>query len=403
MATEYTCIIKEDGSGRYTSAKTWWANNECNLTANTTLVFAHGGTNGNPSDGSSVLGYTSGSSGTLKSCTNTQALVTLITGNFQASESVKVIGATQDNFTLSDTGDSAIAVGEIQGSWASPESGEWRLDGFVTNPTNYIKVYATGDAKHNGIYSATAWRIESISDGSAKNTVYIYTTKYAIFDGLQFKMTAQAGSSGYALYGATLNTNTQVYLNNCIIACAGNTTMYASGVRIDDADGGLLELKNCIVQGPATGTGNGITSTADYLNVYNSTIYGWKTGITESGCTTVYKNCAVFGNVTDFSNGDTIDYCASDDTAGTNYVDLKENAGGEWAASFSDHANGDFRIKDTNSLLYEEGTDLSGVGITDDIIGTSRPQNTNWDIGAFELIFESPPAASARRRMFIMG
>ena len=52
--------------------------------------------------------------------------------------------------------------------------------------------------------------------------------------------------------------------------------------------------------------------------------------------------------------------------------------------AFTDYANGDFSIKDTNSPLYNAGTDLSASGVTTDIIGTARPQASIFDIGAYE-------------------
>jgi hypothetical protein len=75
----------------------------------------------------------------------------------------------------------------------------------------------------------------------------------------------------------------------------------------------------------------------------------------------------------------TISYCASDDQDGSNSQDI-----GTDTDQFTDPDNHDYSVLDTGSVLYNNGTDLSGSGINDDIIGTSRPQSTSYDIGAHE-------------------
>ena len=125
-----------------------------------------------------------------------------------------------------------------------------------------------------------------------------------------------------------------------------------------------------------------------YINVWNNTITESGTGINLISSTTrlVAKNNAVFNNTNDFNNcgSATLDYNASDDGDGTNAVALNENASGEWTASFTDYAAGDFSVKDASAPIYNvcNGDPSSGV-YSDDITGFTR--TGNWDMGAFEL------------------
>ncbi|MCX6796296.1 MAG: hypothetical protein NTW06_02240, partial [Candidatus Falkowbacteria bacterium] len=85
----------------------------------------------------------------------------------------------------------------------------------------------------------------------------------------------------------------------------------------------------------------------------------------------------------------TLNYNATDDNtgAGTNWINISPNVNGatdaqDWAKAFTDYANNDFSIKNYFSPLFDAGTTITSV--TSDIIGTPRPKNTAYDIGAFE-------------------
>lgn len=74
-----------------------------------------------------------------------------------------------------------------------------------------------------------------------------------------------------------------------------------------------------------------------------------------------------------------VTYCASEDNdeSGTGNISI-----GTLSDAFTDYANGDYSVKDTDSPLYDAGTDLSAY-FTTDIAGTTR---STWDIGAFEYV-----------------
>ncbi|GAG49341.1 unnamed protein product, partial [marine sediment metagenome] len=129
------------------------------------------------------------------------------------------------------------------------------------------------------------------------------------------------------------------------------------------------------------GTGVGITS------IYNCIVYNYDVGIrVTSGWVTNYTNNCVFANNDDFEidvgASATLLNNASDDGDGTNPQIL--NSSSNYANEMLDVPNEDFRPTDINSVLYNNGDDLSS-SFTDDIIGTVRPQAALFDIGAFEL------------------
>ncbi|KKK60036.1 hypothetical protein LCGC14_3028370, partial [marine sediment metagenome] len=157
-------------------------------------------------------------------------------------------------------------------------------------------------------------------------------------------------------------------------------------------EAGALTVKNCALSGD-TGN-NGVHIGTDITNIYNTIIQGFNDGVkTSAGATANSTNCAVFDSGNDFDiavGTQNIDFCASDDGDGTNSVDISPGGteADDWNNAFTDYANGDFSVKDTSSVLYNAGTDLSGSGVTDDIIDTARPQpgGGSYDIGAFELV-----------------
>ena len=94
-------------------------------------------------------------------------------------------------------------------------------------------------------------------------------------------------------------------------------------------------------------------------------------------------NCAIFNNTDDLNGTIDITYSAIDDADEfTGKVSLNENASGEWTAAFTDYSNGVYSVKDTSSPLRNAGVSIPGI--TEDIIGVSRPKSTANDIGAFE-------------------
>ena len=164
-----------------------------------------------------------------------------------------------------------------------------------------------------------------------------------------------------------------------------NTVFYLSGTINDGTTRNIL----LIVQSAKSG-----------LRLYNCTIIGalnagagQTVGVIDldngGGRGILIKNCIVQGFDNNYANiyASGSDYNQSDVTdaqmPGANSIT------GE--AIFADAANGDFRLL-AGSPGIDQGVDLSSdpnFPFNTDITGTTRPQGSAWDIGAFELIQQS--------------
>ena len=95
--------------------------------------------------------------------------------------------------------------------------------------------------------------------------------------------------------------------------------------------------------------------------------------------------------------------CAAISNSGTNTT-LSNNTTG--TPSFTNAVGDDFTLQ-SGSDARDAGTDVSAAGVTTDYIGTARPQNSVFDIGAYEYIVsqggasggmsETPSWSSPRR------
>lgn len=153
-------------------------------------------------------------------------------------------------------------------------------------------------------------------------------------------------------------------------------------IVFSSAGSGTINFTNCTIYDCNKG---GIRSGSNTVNVVNCTIYNCATGLYQTGGTMTATNTAVFANGSnDYRGTITATYCASDDSkAGTGNFQITQS-GSDYAALVTDALNGDFSLTDNSSELYNAGTNTGAPD--DDIIGTSRPQATTTDIGAFELI-----------------
>lgn len=186
----------------------------------------------------------------------------------------------------------------------------------------------------------------------------------------------------------TRSGSSTINLIGCLVRCNNAGAGTEAGILVIRP---TVNIINCVVEDCSTRGIYPRSFNAGVTNIYNTTVGGCGNGIERHGSnTTTVRNSAVFNNTDDFlGTFSAIDFCASDDGDGTNAVDISPANGSEadkWNLAFTDYSNSDFSVKDASSVLYNAGTDLSGSGVSDDIIGTARPQVTTYDIGAFELV-----------------
>jgi len=276
--------------------------------------------------------------------------------SFEAAEQTDLVTAT-DNYVVncrssSGTADTAIVL----------------IKGWTTDPTYDLKIIGDQDT---GIWSTSKYRL---SCASGYRCIDVDEATDISFIKLQVEVTGGDHSDSIILSDQS---GSNVYIDKCIIRDPDDDAHCISIFN------GFCEITNCVLIGSGAfrGVNNG---TSAIVNIYNCTIYNTARGIYMRNASSTSENCAVFNNTDDFYIlAGTVNYCASDDGDGTNAVTITQSAS-DYAALVTDAANGDFSVTDASSELYNAGTNTGAP--SDDIIGTSRPQATTSDIGAFEFI-----------------
>lgn len=290
---------------------------------------------------------------------------------------------------VTDTDNLKVEIIEGDGTFnwdGNPDTNGVSFIGWTNSQVYYSEIKTIDSARSStGLYDTTAYILDVANDHciGIDNATDIYLR----FDGVQIR---QTGSTNFRYLINIVDNVGRIEFLNCYLKNENSEAHGESVYYIPDSVSGGLDVWNTLVDDG----GQGIWLRNDTARIMCCTISGQAADAIESdGFDVTVKNCAVFNNADDFQDAFTaITYCASDDADGTNAVDLNENAGGEWTASFTDYTTGDFTVKDASSPIYNAGedltsefTDLSGETnpLGTDIIGTTR---TTWDIGAFELI-----------------
>jgi hypothetical protein len=299
-----------------------------------------------------------------------------------------------NSFRVSTAPDTVKAVARIEGSWTNPDTQLYLRD-WTTSAANSIKVYTTGEARHNGKWTPTAHRI--VEDDS--NGIYIRQA-YAEIDGLQVYVTDTASQGLYA--GSQSDGGGEWRVHHCIFIGESLTTANPEGVYFNNsATTGYLW--NTVIAGfLGTSTTYSFHGGNGPCYVFNCTVYGASGGGTYGygmrGAEIV--NCATFNNGTVPTGGDFYstggpEYCGWDGKnvqggdAAANSVDWAGDSN-LWDAVFADRVNSDFSLNDydgTGAIIgmgHDDPGSVVGVStpFSDDIAG--NPRTSPWDIGAFE-------------------
>ncbi|VAW31870.1 hypothetical protein MNBD_CPR01-34 [hydrothermal vent metagenome] len=244
------------------------------------------------------------------------ALKSIPTANCYTSLSAWEAGEHRD-LVASDE----IAIAQIEGPWANPDTTPVVIDGWKTDATHYIKIYTTGAARHSGKWDDTKYRLEVGHTTAIKSM-----EEYVRIDGLQISMNLNYQSSKVGLLIIPQSTPAEVRVSNNIIkeitnyALAGIDAHYLTGSQL-----WTLKAWNNIVYGFGSSNGRGIYLSGDnWTNyVYNNTVYDNTTGIEASSLsTTILKNNISSNNTTDYVGtfNSSSDYNTSSDATapGTN-------------------------------------------------------------------------------------
>jgi len=291
-----------------------------------------------------------------------------------------------------------IAVATCRCTGGTADTTIFTIAGWTTSATQYIKIWTDPAESYGPVdgkwTTGNHYRLEA-TGGNVIDTDSSGVVRIDILN-LQVECNRGTNSGRYALKLNGLNSTH--YISGCVIKATYTGAGSASGITLVGT-GETFKIKNTVIYASSgTGSGRGIYNegSGSEAYIYNCTIYGFSAGIVAN--TTYYvKNSAIFGNADDF-NGLTsgnIDNCASDDGDGDSPVDISPGAteADDWAACFTDYANGDFSLKPASVCigaalnLYNDAS----YPFQDDIIGTDRGgSGASWDIGAFEYVAAVP-------------
>lgn len=310
----------------------------------------------------------------------------------------------------------AISAGEteieIQGTWASAETSNFSI------PAGNTKIEATGDAKHPGYVGAspTHWR--------ARNT-----------SGHTLQCSVDTELIGLDLGNQSTGTSDEV----CRIQISNRTIKFNAcllwfSARNDEQDlvyiqasGTTLEFLNCVGWNAYRAVVDGYNiggTTAVKINSSHFYNCGYSFGTTtRSGIVGVRPqssgtlNVHVFNSLLHVNSGYpfttdgvgtanvTIDRCITNDDTWTNGLwdsNTETDSPDEYTWADTDQGAGNYVIVNdlpddlsltdlgnTKNKAQDAHTDSSGANLTMpsvDIVGTSRPQDTDYDCGAFEIV-----------------
>jgi hypothetical protein len=255
------------------------------------------------------------------------------------------------------------------------------IDGWTTDATRYIRIYAEPTAnRHAGVWSTSKARLSVASFADAIDIA----EDYVRLEGLQIEETTDSQYNIHVI-GTGTAANTDVRIDSCLIRRGGKNSV--ASVLMES---GTTTITNCCVYGNTATSSSGIYGSTNTnnptVNIYNCvvtacTAYGIRRVAT---CTMTVKNTYSGGHTTDAFNGTmTLTTCAHD--TATSFTGSTANtayATGSGAKFTSVTAGSqDFHIT-SGSALIDAGTDLSGT-FTVDFEGATR--TGTWDIGADEI------------------
>ena len=251
------------------------------------------------------------------------------------------------------------------------ESSGVPFTGFTTTSTNKITIQGAAGARHTGIAGSGArvtgaagviraqvdffeidWLEILATDGNSALQVARSGGTNSLK--VQHSILKSSGSGGSVITANDASTN--YILRNNIIYSTGSTRTY------DARGAGSLEVSNCIIYTQ----GGDLPFLCDSSAIVKNTYVGGAT-----------SECFWSGSSPTGNNN-----AASDTTATARFSSSINSIAGSTAFTSVTSGSEDFRTKTGFTGLTDLGATLAAV--TDDCVGTSRPQGSAYDIGAFE-------------------
>jgi hypothetical protein len=258
---------------------------------------------------------------------------------------------------------------EIKGTWDSADTSAVSVSGYTTGVSNFINIYTTGSARHNGT-ALSGYKLQANVSGGAALTQSVIGN--VTIDGLIITNTSIGNSS--SVLNETTRYSSNIYKNNIIV---GVNTRNSRGISPSQSSTSIV-FNNIIYNfrnttySNGTGMGFPVLSYRVY-NAYNNTVYNTWLGVY---ATTATNNISM-GGTTDF-NATTQSYNMSSDATASGTGSLTSKTASDQFVSTTN----DFHLK-VGADAIDAGTDL-GSPYNVDIDGNTR--TAPWDIGADEYV-----------------
>jgi hypothetical protein len=306
--------------------------------------------------------------------------------------------------TISSIGSGARTYSTISSWLAAFASGGWEgecyndsefvgasainFSGHATSSSNYIILRpASGQGfRDNGSASSNALKYNQsngvgIRQTNNYNNTITISESWVTLLGLQIK---NDGSNGNRTLSGAASLSS-VIVDSCILDFAGSNPSVASAVIASGT------ITNCLIITRSTsgdglyfGYPTGTPTAANCTIVRPSNITAAGNGITSSSGNWKAFNCAVFGFTT-FNSGGTPTGCSNNASDVAIGIGSSNQASKTYTSQFQGTTSSaqDFRAKAGADLL-ENATSTGAPSV--DIINTSRPRGSAYDIGCWELV-----------------
>ena len=253
--------------------------------------------------------------------------------------------------------------------------------GFNSDATRFVRLIVPTAHRHDGRLrdGSSVYTGATVSSNGA-NHIFTVSTPFTEIVGLASHQTGSGQRTAVLVQGAN------VLLDAVVARSDGQTTRETYRVTSTP-----VRLRNCLAV-DANNRGFSFVS-SDGVHAYNCTarncgLIGF-TG-SSSGAAYVLRNCLATGHSSsDFSGNSTFDhaYCASGDGTADDLGGTGNRASQTF--TFASPGGTEHGILDAaDAGARDHGTDLSAdatLPVTEDVLGTARPQNSVFDIGYHEV------------------
>jgi hypothetical protein len=276
-------------------------------------------------------------------------------------------------------------IANISGTWANPDNGRLTINSWTTTEADYIKIYTEGEARHNGTFSQTAYRI--YNDNNASGAVLTISEDFVHIDGLQIGTTnITRNGAGGIISESTLADNNIINISNNLVIGHQNIAYWQFGINIIRPNGNYYIYNNIIYNISNTAGSTGIRAlNASKAFIYSNTVYGGTYGFRgtngDSAKVLIMKNniCKNTSNECYFSL-----YNTTDSTNNLASHDTPPGLNPIWCnVTFFNENASNFHLSSTDTCARGNGTDLSADPYLKFNYDIDRETRTGtWDVGA---------------------